>query len=377
MNEPLHPQSLGEILDRTAQLYRSRFLVYFGIGVVPAGTVLVFAATIYLLFAWASSSASNSGSPPVFAMVIAYLLLALFALLAATCCLGTTALGFAAMNQAAARAFLGEPISIREAYKGAWKRGWRYVGLYLLLAIAIGVAPIAVLIGATLAFAGIGAAARRAGLQPGVGVFLLVVLIALVVGLTAYAIWMLLRLSLAFPASVVEQIGPWSAIKRGSSLSAGTKGRIILLFLLGAALGWLLTVALLIPSGIALAMIPGLRGPQHAQMLGQVFMFVSYGLSFAVQAFTKPVYGIALTLFYFDQRIRTEGFDIEWMMQQAGMVPAPSAAPPQPQTQRAPWLPAAASAPSPAVAVAEPTVDNNPPDPTGHETDLPPTGNPA
>jgi len=43
------------------------------------------------------------------------------------------------------------------------------------------------------------------------------------------------------------------------------------------------------------------------------------------------VYGIALVLFYYDQRIRMEGFDIEWMMQQAGMAdalpPAPQIAP--------------------------------------------------
>ncbi len=47
-------------------------------------------------------------------------------------------------------------------------------------------------------------------------------------------------------------------------------------------------------------------------------MFTWYGLWFAVQALTKPVYGIAL-IFYFDKRIRKEGFDIEWMMQPAGM----------------------------------------------------------
>jgi hypothetical protein len=33
----------------------------------------------------------------------------------------------------------------------------------------------------------------------------------------------------------------------------------------------------------------------------------------------RPVYGIALVLFYYDQRIRKEGYDIEWMMEQAGL----------------------------------------------------------
>ena len=49
-----------------------------------------------------------------------------------------------------------------------------------------------------------------------------------------------------------------------------------------------------------------------------IVIFSYYGSAFAVQALTKPVYGIALVLFYYDQRIRQEGFDIEWMMQRGG-----------------------------------------------------------
>jgi hypothetical protein len=38
------------------------------------------------------------------------------------------------------------------------------------------------------------------------------------------------------------------------------------------------------------------------------------------------MYATGLTLFYYDQRVRKEGFDIEWMMEAAGMnLPAPVA----------------------------------------------------
>jgi hypothetical protein len=37
---------------------------------------------------------------------------------------------------------------------------------------------------------------------------------------------------------------------------------------------------------------------------------------------------IASVLFYYDQRIRKEGFDIEWMMQRAGLAQPPSAGSP-------------------------------------------------
>jgi len=103
-------------------------------------------------------------------------------------------------------------------------------------------------------------------------------------------------------------------------------------------LGWVLAVGVAVPAFIGLALIPSLKGPQHSDTLGLAMLFVSYGSTFAVQAFTKPVYAIALTLFYFDQRIRKEGFDIEWMMHQAGMV-----APPAPEPETIPWLSSAQS----------------------------------
>ena len=75
-------------------------------------------------------------------------------------------------------------------------------------------------------------------------------------------------------------------------------------------------------------------------------MFVTYGSYFAVKALTKPIYGIALTVFYFDQRIRKEGFDIEWMMREAGMLTPPG---PKPEA-------AALSTPQESPAVGEPEV---------------------
>jgi hypothetical protein len=340
MNDRLHPMTLSEILDRTAQLYRSRFLVFFGIGVIPAGTVLVSAAALFAVLAWIGSAGSSSSVPSI---VLASMTLLFGSMIAMPACLGTTALGTAAMSDAAARVFLGEKISIREAYKTAWKRGWRYLGLYVLKALIIAGAP-TVLGFVFLMFVSAGTAlfARQLGaggqLLLGVSMFLLFILVV------SYVIWMLLRLCLSFPVTVVEQLSATDALKRASMLSSGTRGRIFLLYLLCTVLGWVLAVGVAVPAFIALALVPGLQGPQHSETLGMAMMFVSYGSTFAVQAFTKPVYAIALTLFYFDQRIRKEGFDIEWMMHQAGMV-----APPAPEPEAIPWL---VPSPSPDLAPA-------------------------
>jgi hypothetical protein len=44
-------------------------------------------------------------------------------------------------------------------------------------------------------------------------------------------------------------------------------------------------------------------------------------LAFLTNTFVGPIYATGFTLFYFDQRVRKEGFDIEHMMQAAGMLP--------------------------------------------------------
>ncbi len=130
---------------------------------------------------------------------------------------------------------------------------------------------------------------------------------------------MLPRLCMSFAVSVAENTGVMASLTRGWSLSQGTRWRILLLFAMGAICGWMLTWLVTLPAVIAISLIPGMRSPQHAQMMGYIMIVATYGAGFAVQALIRPVYGIALVLFYYDQRIRKEGYDIEWMMERAGL----------------------------------------------------------
>jgi hypothetical protein len=338
MNEPLRPLNLGEILDRTVNFYRSRFLVFFGISVIPTAVVLVIASGVFFFFAWMGSSGAATASPAMTGMVTV-LFLAAAGLFALPLTLAATALASAAMNHAVNRSWQGEQITIRDAYKAVWKRGWRYIWLYLLQALIVWVAPLAAWVGLVSFSAGIAALSASAGMGAAAGALFGLLAVLIVAGLAGYCIWMLLRLCLAFPACVVEQIPAWDAVKRSSSLSKGTRGRVFVLYLLGTVLGWLLSGGLALVAAIVVALMPGMNTPQHAEATGMIVIFVYYGAAFAVQALTKPVYGIALILFYYDQRIRLEGFDIEWMMQQAGLVvPAPATAVTAGEAQ--PWLPA-------------------------------------
>jgi hypothetical protein len=331
MDEPLRPSSLSEILDRTAQLYRSRFLVFLGISVVPTAVVLVPVCCFALLFAWLGSVGARSWASA--AEVLAGLLVIGAAMVGVPVLLGATALAMAALNHAVSRAYMGERTTIRDAYKAVWRRGWHYVWLLILECLIIGAAPMAVWIGLVSMTAVAAALLQRAGVGSADTLLGLAVVLSAVV-LFCYFVWMLLRLSLAFPACVIEEIGAWAAIKRSNALSKGTKGRIFVLYLLAAVLSWILSIAILLTLSIAVALIPALSGPQYAQTVDLVLGIAAYGIGFAVQALIRPIYGIALTLFYYDQRIRLEGYDIEWMMQRAGLI-----APPPSQPEAAPWLP--------------------------------------
>ena len=187
--------------------------------------------------------------------------LVLIVALAIPASLGASAVGEAAMSDAAARLFLGDKITIRSAYKATWKRGWRYVGLYLLQGLVIVGAPAVVFFIAM--FAMIAGKVRGVATNDNSPLFAGLLFLLLLI-LAVFAVWMLLRLCLAFPASVVEQAPAWSALKRGVMLSHGSRGRILLLYVLGVFLSQILVWCVTFPILVAVALIPGLQGQAHA-----------------------------------------------------------------------------------------------------------------
>jgi MFS family permease len=308
MPDALRPMHLGEILDRTVQIYRRQFLLFAGIAAGPSLVVLgCFAAGFLLyLFAHGGGTAAN--------LLLGLGFLALLAV-GVPLYIAASAFGFAALSQAAKKRFFGEPVTIRGMYREAWPHGWRYLGLFALEFAILGVAP------GTLMFFGLIAygffSRAMGGNDAGIGaIFGVLAFFAL---LMIYELWMLPRLCMSFAASVAEKAGVAESLKRGWTLSRGTRWRILLLFVMGAVCGWMLTWLVTLPVIIAVSLIPGMNSPQHSQMMGSIILFGTYAAGFAVQALIRPVYGIALVLFYYDQRIRNEGYDIEWMMERAGL----------------------------------------------------------
>jgi hypothetical protein len=234
MNEPLRPSSLSEILDRAAQLYRARFLVFLGISVVPTALVLATAYGLPYLFARLGSGRGAPGSH--WAGLLVGLLQVIAVLAAVPVLLGATALAMAAMSHAAARAYLGEKVTFRGAYNAVWRRGWRYAWLLTLQGLILLVAPYAAWIVLLLILALARTLLKRAGMTSAETILAVIFVLVFL----ALFVWMLSRLSLAFPACVIEKIGAWAALKRSGSLSKGTGG----FYILAAVLAWMLSIGI-------------------------------------------------------------------------------------------------------------------------------------
>jgi hypothetical protein len=132
------------------------------------------------------------------------------------------------------------------------------------------------------------------------GILFFLAFLSLIYGIIAY-----LRNSLAVPASVIENLPVRAAMRRSKVLTPGTKGRIFLLLLLLGAL-YMVAGMLQIPFAVI-----ALQVRSTAHIAAQAITLL---ITFLTGALVGPIGAIGLCLFYFDQRVRKEAFDIEFLM---------------------------------------------------------------
>jgi hypothetical protein len=119
------------------------------------------------------------------------------------------------------------------------------------------------------------------------------------------------KYGLATPAVVLEDIQSKQAFKRSAVLTEGSIGRILTIYFVA----WILVVVISAGLGAVLAMALPTLAKSAGTEASQVFQQV---VSAVVNTFVTPVMAIALTLAYYDQRVRKEAFDIESMMSMLG-----------------------------------------------------------
>ena len=313
METTLRPLTLGEILDRTAELYRGNFLLFAGISSIYAGILLV----LSLVQIGAQQSAlflhMNTALIVVSVMGIVTLGLVIFVV---------GGLAIAANTRAVGWVHLGEPASIGAAYLAILPRAARYLWL-MTIAYFLAWFPCALIYGgyAALLLVYIRPKGLFAPHAPPPDPQMMVVFLAssvlfvfLLIGAVVYGIIMGLRYSLAVPACTVENLPARAAIRRSIQLTKGSRGRIFMLALL----------ALIIQMGLT-GITQGFfifAGIKHHGVLPVWMSVTQQFLAFLTNTFVQPIYATGFTLFYYDQRVRKEGYDIERMMHNAGMTPS-------------------------------------------------------
>lgn len=286
----LRPLSVGEILDRVFSLYRSHFWFFAGLSAASAGVNagIGILRLIYMHFA------TPTVASPSYALIVGG-----STILQSGLYLIAYSLTLAATTFAVNAFYLGQPTSLGVALTVArqiWLRclgisiwqTWSAMWAFLLLLLPIFLIP--------------GMRGTAAGIA--VGLFLFVGFLAgLAYGLIAY-----LRNSLALPAAVIENLRVRAAMRRSKNLATGRVGRIFLLLLLVYVL-WMVATVIQLPFILLAA-----RAHAAEQLVMQGIIL---SVNFIVTTVVGPIAAIGLCLFYFDERVRREGFDIEMLLRGA------------------------------------------------------------
>lgn len=314
---PLRPLSIGEIISGAFESLRANpramflpsLIVLTATGALSA--VLNYLGASFLLSRvddlLNSSDVRISGILPVFMGSFASQMVgALLTALATTILTGL-------LIVAVSRSVLGRIATPGEVWERTRGRILPLIGQTLLITLITVIADvIIVVIGVVLIVI---IAASVTGPDPGAGAIVITLLAALALTVIVFiaAAFLVVRLSLAPAALMLENTGVVEGIGRSWALTRGSFWRVLGILVLAGLITGLVTGTLSFGLGMVLGVIPvGL--PAAQPLVSAVTVLLTSVLSALVLPFTAAV--TALT--YIDLRMRTEGLDVE-LRQAAGV----------------------------------------------------------
>ena len=298
MTEPLRPLSIGELLDRTFSLYRQNFKLFVGVSILGPVAMLCYqmAAAAVGVGSAHSGVIQNRGSiiVTVIAGVIFYMV--------------GYSISLAATVRAVAAVYLGKAIRIGEAYASAKGRVLRVFGV-LFAAGAIGGLGGMLIFGLGIAImTGAVAGGKAAAGPPGAIVGAIVGTVAVIASILM-AIRFAMRYALSLQACVVENLTVGASLKRSKVLTKGAYKRVVTVMVVCSVV--VMALAFLF---VALAQVTlYLLAPRGAGIFAnQVATQIAHLISGVLGA---PLATIAMSLVYYDERVRKEAFDLQFLME--------------------------------------------------------------
>ncbi len=257
----LRPLSTSELLDRTFHLYRNQFVVFVGIAAIPQLVVLALQLALSGLIL---GRALTGMSAAIFLGAVTALVIGLTSFVAVE-------VSAAATIMAVSHLHLDRPTSIGSAYAAARGSMSRVIGISLGVGICVGL-----------------------------GLLLLIV----------PGIYLALAWSLAIPVTVLEGGGFGASTNRSSALTKGSKGQIFVIYFLIGVIAWIASALIQLVALVPIRLL-GLQDPIAVVALTHALQSAA---GFISASLVGPLGTIAITLIYYDQRVRKEGFDLQLMM---------------------------------------------------------------
>ena len=143
---------------------------------------------------------------------------------------------------------------------------------------------------------------------------LIPLLVLLFIGAMVYGTIIAMRLSLAFPAALAEDLPAVAALRRSGQLTQGAKGRIFLVLLVVYALGYaaemvgFMVLAAVIGVGALIMAACGVQMPSVAGIIGLVLAGLCViAVLYLWTALLWSAFSTSFAVLYHDQRLRKGG----------------------------------------------------------------------
>jgi hypothetical protein len=276
--------STGMVLDRSFRLYLENFTLMIALSAILNIPLLV----ISLVFSASNIDPANLNSATVATVLIGVILSILALLIIGPLIAGATTMAISDI-------YLGNMATAGAVLSAGWRKAWTllkaqlivglmFAGLFIAIGIVLGVVAV------VLPLIGIPRVA--------VGILIFLVFLAAVVS----CVPIFLSYSLIAPVVMIEGSKNGRVIRQRSwELVKGNRGKVFLIFLV------IVVIQVLVQIGIGLVSAIGF-GPGNASVLTSI-------MENLVSLLLTPISAIAVTLLYYDFRIRKEGFDLEILSQ--------------------------------------------------------------
>jgi hypothetical protein len=315
MDKDLRPMSAALVLDRTFQIYRSHFAVLAGIG-LPLPMMLLLLRLVFIPLGYPPrSSAAFRNTLQLFSLLFEY-----SGSWTLIYMIGQAFTG-AATVYAVSKFHLGEAVTIGESYRNTLPRfgtvlriAWNIYVRFAGAAITTYALCFGILVGLEASTNLLSRASQGTGL---VVLGLIIIFVPMAAGL-CWMLYIYAKYCMAVPASLMESLAARPALKRSRFLAKGSIRRISLIYTLMFAMGLVFSTLLWLPDRIYVSF----HG--HSYLIS---ILLNNAGSFLASALAGPISTIAVALMYYDQRIRKEAFDLQWMMDSM----APSSQPVAPE----------------------------------------------